>query len=475
MSNEMKKYKKPSFVFALALLITIIAMIILPNVIYGVSLQPMFFLSWLVAVPACMVLGYSYMELQDAVIDYANKALVSVFIVLAVGALIGTWNASGTVPGIIYIGLKLISPRFFLITAFLLSSATSLSTGTSWGTLGTAGVALSAIGLGLGINPGMTAGSVVSGAFVGDMFSPLSDSSNLAAAVTNVDIFAYIKHLAKVAIPAFIISAILFLVVGYNSGSGNADYTLINETISIIETNYKITLITFLPAIFVIVLLVLQKPAIISILTGAVTGGVIAMVYQGMSFANIITYIWSGFSIETGSNFVDQLLNRGGIESMFGTASLFLFSFGLMGILNKAGILDSVVAPLTKRIKTRTGLVGATVGISVLGDSIGGSSSFSYLFGGNIMLPLFKNAKVKTINLTRALGCTCTPVAALIPWNINAVLAASFLGVTAFEYARYTFFAYITPILVLLYAVFNINTPMEEPEIGENISGKGGQ
>lgn len=285
---------------------------------------------------------------------------------------------------------------------------------------------------------------------------PMSDSPNLASAVTGVKLMDHVRHLAKIQFPAFIISAVLYTILGFVYAGGEVQ----NETtLMIIKTlgdNYNVGLIAFLPALIVIILLLLKKSAIISILISAATGIGVAVIYQGKSLAYVLTCFWSGVKSDTGMELVDTLLSRGGVTSLFSSASLYLITFGLIGILTQAGVLDAVVAPIVNKVKTGFQLLITTIITGFLGDAVGCSGSFAYLFAGNLMKPLYKKMNVSDLDLTRNLACSVTPLGPLIPWNMNAVIALDLLGVSCFQYAPYCFQAYVMPVLLIVnYLLFN--------------------
>ncbi len=450
--------KKPSFGYALFTVAASFAVIMIPALTWGAKIHPLFLLSYLVALPLCLRLGVSYKMLQDGMVQSCSRAMVPIMILLINGGLVGTWNASGTVPLIINLGIKFISPQFFLVAAFLLCILCSLITGTSWGTCGTAGLALAGIGMGMGINPLITAGAICSGAFFGDTISPLSDGPNLCAGVTGVDIFVGIKHQAKVTVPSGLICALIYLVIGMNAGNGTVDYTTINSISNAIEGNFRLGIVAVIPMIIVFGMLALKKPSIPSLLTGAFAGGIIACLAEGKTIPEVISYFWGGYSIESGVDMVDTLLNRGGITSMSSTAILFLFAFGLFGVLNAAGIIDALVEPLTKRLRSKLSVILATVMMSLLGNAIGASSNFAYVFAGNIMVPVYERTKLEKVNLTRTLAVGCTAMCTLLPWNMNSVVAAGYIGVSPAQLIPYSFFAYVTPVVLLIVTILGFDT-----------------
>ncbi|MDD4569262.1 MAG: Na+/H+ antiporter NhaC [Tepidanaerobacteraceae bacterium] len=455
MSTETNKETNriaPSFGYASGTMLVIIVFMLVGIVGFKVPLQMMFFLSWLIVIPVCMKLGYSFEELEEAAYSMIKKALQPMVILLTVGAMIGAWIASGTVPTIIYGGLKVITPQFFLLTALLLCSITSIATGTSWGTMGTTGLAMVGIGTGLGIPVGITAGAVICGAYFGDKMSPLSDSTVLAPAVSGAKLMDHIKHMLYTTTPAYLISAILFTIIGFKYAGRSLDYENINSILNAINMHFKIGIIPVIPAIVLITLLVMKRPAVTSILIGAVAGAVVAIVYQGVDIGQTLTFMYNGFQISSGDGFIDTLLNRGGVMSMAGNVNLFLFSFGFAGMMKEAGMLDAILAPLTKKINSVFSLVGVTAIISYASNAIGGSMSFAAIMAGTLMSPLYKEYKLKPENLSRCIEDFGTLGAVLIPWNGNAVFASTMLGATPGQFVPYCFLNYLCPIISLFYA-----------------------
>ncbi|MDY3281206.1 Na+/H+ antiporter NhaC family protein [Dysosmobacter sp.] len=453
-----KAEKKPSFAYALLTVTVVFAVIMIPALAWGSKIHPLFLLSYLAALPLCMHLGVPYEKLQAGMVQSCTRAIVPILILLINGGLVGTWNASGTVPMIINLGIQFISPSLFLAAAFLLCVMCSMATGTSWGTFGTAGLALAGIGLGMGINPMLTAGAICSGAFFGDTLSPLSDGPNLCSGITGVDLFTGIRHQCRVTLPAGVICALLYLAVGLTTGGGQVDYTAVHSISRALEANFRMGIAAVVPMVIVFGMLAVKMPSIPSLLCGAFSGGVVACLVEGRTMAEVITYFWSGYSIDSGSEMVDKLLNRGGITSMSSTAILFLFAFGLFGVLNTAGIIDALVEPLTRRLRSRVSIIGATVLMSVLGNAIGASSNFAYVFAGNIMAPIYDRAGLEKVNLSRALAVGCTAMCVLLPWNMNAIVAAGYLGVTPAQLIPFTFFAYVTPAVLLLVTLLGFDT-----------------
>ena len=450
--------KKASFGYSLLVMILVFSVIMIPALVWGAKINALFLIAWIVAIVLCLPLGISYKELQEGVVNNCKKAIVPVMIILCVGALVGTWNAAGTVPIIISFGVQTISPHMFLATAFLLCTMTALVTGTSWGTFGTAGLALAGIGISLNVDPVMTAGAVCAGAFFGDTISPMSDSPNIAAAVSGVDLFKGIGHQAKVTVPSAVICLVLYYFVGLQYREGTVDTSLINSIVNTVSDHFNGGFITMLPAIFVVVLLAMKIPSIPTILSGAIFGSAVACFYQGYTVNDAITFFWSGFTIDTGVEFVDTLLNRGGVTSMTSTAVMFLFAFGLFGILDAAGIVDAFVAPFTKKLNSKVSIVGASVIMSIFGTIVGASMNFAYAFAGSIMEPIYEKRGLEKKNLMRALGVGCTAMAVLVPWSLSTTVAVPFLGVEPMQLVPYNFFLFVSPVVLIVWTIIGKDT-----------------
>lgn len=449
--NNIKK--KPSLGYSILTLATIITFMTIGMVGFKIKLQILMFLSWIIITAFSMKLGISYDELETGAFDMVRKAMQAMVLLTAVGILIASWIAAGTVPTLIFAGLKVISPKYFLITTLLLCSIVSLATGTSWGTLGTAGLAMMGIGAGLGIPAGMTAGAVICGSYFGDKMSPLSDSTNLAPAVAGTDVFTHIKHMLYTTVPSYVISMILFLILGFKYGFGQMDYSQVNEITSSLGQLFHIGIIPLLPAVVVIGLLAKRKSPITSILLGAIAGLVVAILYQGCDITTAFGALWGGYKGEFGSVFLNKLLNRGGIQSMLGIVALMIFALGLGGMMRVSGILDTILEEIAKKLKSTGGLVASSMMISYFAGMISGSMHFAAVMTGTLMSPLFEERKLKPENLSRIIEDCGTLGAVLIPWSTNAVFTMNMLQVSYAAYVPFCFLNYLNPIFSLIYGI----------------------
>lgn len=422
-------------------------------IVFDAPLELMFLLSWVVVVPLLMRLGYAYGELQQMAWDMAVASFEPNVVLIVIGAMIAVWIASGTIPYIIYLGLKFISPRIFLLSALLLASFTSLATGTSWGTLGTVGLALVGIGNAMGIPAPMTAGSIICGAYFGDKMSPLSDSTILAASVAGTDVMTHVKHMLWTTVPAYTISALLFVILGFYNISGSYDTTVAGEIMGTFTEYYRFSLLELVPIVVVLILLVKNTPSIMALMIGTIVGMIVAVGHQGVGIKLLLDYMVNGFSINTGSSFVDILLNRGGIMSMMSAFLAIFLALCISGMLHKTGVLSTLVNPLIQKCGSSVfKIIACTAVLTYITNAIGSSMLFASIVTATLMKDAFEENGIAPENLSRTLEDAGTFGAVLIPWNANAIYASQMLGVTPLAFIPYCFLNYLTPVIDLIYA-----------------------
>ncbi|MGG0718045.1 Na+/H+ antiporter NhaC [Robertmurraya massiliosenegalensis] len=457
--------KRPALGYSIFILLMVIAIITIGMIGFGASIQMMLFIALLTIIPFVLRLGYTYETLEEEIFASMKKALQPSMILLGVGVLIGSWIISGTVPTIIYYGIQSISPQFFLVTTLLFCSIVSLATGSSWATLGTAGIAMMGVGHSLGIPVGMTAGAVISGAYFGDKMSPLSDSTNLSAAVVGADLMDHIKHMLWTTVPAYIITAIIFTVLGFRYGNQVAKSTEVAALTGYLAENFNLGLIPIIPVLILFGLLISKQPAITSIFIGSIAGAVVALLYQGANMNGVLTVLYDGYVVESGIEVVNTLLQRGGLTSMLPLIALFLFALGLGGLLQKSGVLETIIVSVTSRIKNKGMLVFVTIIISYFTMGIGGAFSFGAVMTGTLMKPMYEKFNLKPENLSRIIEDSATQSCSLIPWTASGLFTAAALGVSPFVYIPFCFLAMITPIFSLLYGITGFT--MSEKEVTE--------
>lgn len=445
--NEMKK--RPEFGYALLLLAVLSIILVYGLTIVKAPLAVIMFIAWIVVNIFALRLGYTYQELEQIAVKQVGLTLQSVVIMLAVGMLISSWIASGTVPTIIYYGLQIINPDYYLVTTLIICAIVSLFTGTSWGTIGTVGVALLGIGISMGIHPGMIAGALISGSWFGDKLSPLSDTTNFQSGVMGVPLMTHIKHMLYTTGPAFLVSGVLFFILG----RGNAqsfDETAILEITDKLELFFKINPVTLVPLIVVIIMLVQQRPASQSILTGALLGMALGIFYQGFDKTMVMGAGLTGFEYEFNDEFFNSLLNRGGMDSMTRTIQALIFTTGLGGMLREMDILTVLIEPLSHKIKSDFALIASGILVTYLSIGLTGSHMFAAIMVQSTMLELYKKNGLKPENASRITEDCGTLGVTLIPYGVTALFIVDTLGIDFMTYVPYVFFCYLSPLFNLL-------------------------
>jgi len=354
--------------------------------------------------------------------------------VISVGTLIGSWLASGTIPLLIYYGMKLISPKMYLVTACVICSLISLCTGTSWGTVGTVGVALIGIAKGLGIPAGPAAGAIVAGAYFGDKISPFSDTTNLAPAVARSNLFDHIKHMLWTTTPAWGLGLIVYYFAGRGYGSKEITSPQMSIILGTIRKNFDLNLILLLPVAIIIYFAITKKPTIPGILLSSFTASLLAIIYQKKSLTAVVEAMTVGYHSRTGVSVVDDLLSRGGLQSMMGVTLIAFCAFSFGGIIQKTGMLGVILEHLLKIASTVGRLVTATVFSSITIAIMTGSSYLSILIPGELFAPAYRERKLAAKNLSRILEDAGTVVVPLIPWSMAGVFMAGTLGVPTLKY-----------------------------------------
>ncbi|SNZ03174.1 Na+:H+ antiporter, NhaC family [Terribacillus aidingensis] len=445
--------KKPSFKYALSMLSVVVLIISVGLLVFDASIQMLMFISILAIIPFMMGLGFNYKQVEKSMTKSMSRALQPGLILLTVGILIGAWIASGTVPTLVYYGIESISPRFFLLTTLIFSSLVALAIGSSWGAIGTAGIALMGVGATIGVPAGITAGAVISGAFFGDKMSPLSDTTNLTPTITGGDLFTHIKHMLWTTVPSYIITAIIFTVIGLQYKSPSMEAESVNQLTGYLSTNFNLGIIPMIPIAVLVTLLMMKKPALPAIFIGTAVGGLIAVVYQGFSFSETISFFYSGYSVESGIGVVDELLVRGGLTSMTALILLFLFALGLGGMLADAGVLEAIIDSFAEKIQSTGVFVFVTIIVGYVTLAIGGSIYFSSVMTGTLMRPISERLNLKPENLSRVIEDSSTQGGALVPWTGAGIFAAGALGVSAGTYIPFCFLAFITPVVSMFYGI----------------------
>ena len=417
--------------------------------------------------------GYSWKEIEAGIVKGFSTAMGAILILLAVGAMIGTWIMSGLVPAMIYYGLNILSPSIFYFAACIICALSALSIGSSWTVAGTLGAALMGIAAGLGLSPEVTAGAVISGSYFGDKMSPLSDTTNLAPAVAGTDLFTHINHMIWTTGPSLVISLIIFLFMGFNAaGAQNLEGLEIIQ--STINNNFNISALSFVPLIIVFVMAFKKMPAFPTVLIGALLGGVFAILLQPQVVSNFVgetdlpnflvnvsgvwTALHSGFTIESGVGIVDDLLSRGGMSSMLNTVWLVITALTFGAVLETTKLLNTLVKIILSFAKSTSSLIITTIGTCIGINIVTADQYMAIVLPGRMFKAEFKRRKLAPKNLSRTLEDSATMTSPLVPWNTCGAFMAASLVIATFSYLPFCFFNLINPLVAICYALFNFKS-----------------
>ncbi len=444
--------KKPTFLQSIVPLVAVALFLGIGYGIYHLNVEILLIAAAAVAAFIGLRLGYSYKEMENGFIKSMMKGMPAMLIVIVVGTIIGSWMASGTIPMLIFYGLKLISAKYFLITASLVCSIISVVTGTSYGTVGTLGVAFMGVAQGLGIPLGEAAGAIVAGAYFGDKLSPFSDTTNLAPIAAGSNLYDHIKHMLWTTTPAWLLGLAVYFFLGMqvrHTGDVSMEKTrLIMETI---QANFTFSWWLLLPPAITLFSAVFKKPIIPNMLLSSLVAVVFAVIFQHMDFSGSVATMASGFTGHTGQPMVDKLLTRGGMLSMMNVTLLAFTAFAFGGILQHTGMLDVILERLLKVAHTRGKLIASTVFATIATALMTGSSYLSILIPGELFAPAYKKLRLAAKNLSRTTEDSGTVVVPLIPWSIAGVFMAATLGVDTLDYAPWAIMCYTGFIFAIIY------------------------
>ncbi|MFS0574667.1 Na+/H+ antiporter NhaC [Sporosarcina sp. 179-K 3D1 HS] len=397
--------------------------------------------------------GFTWKDIEEMMYKGIRLALPAVVIIMLVGLTIGAWMGGGIVATMIYYGLQIITPSWFLVAIAIICAIVSLAIGSSWSTMGTIGVAGMGIGLSMGIPAGMVAGAIISGAYFGDKMSPLSDTTNLASGLTGTDLFEHIKHMLFTTIPGLLIALGVYAFLGKRFANGETSLDQIAQTAAVLQDSFLITPFLLLVPLAVIVMVALKIPAIPALIVGIILGFLSQIFVQGGSVAGAIEALQSGYSIETGNEMVDALFNGGGLDSMMYTVSMTIVAMTFGGILEFSGMLKALMDQLLKVVKSTSSLIASTIGACVLTNASCSEQYISIVVPARMFSKAYKEKGLNSKNLSRALEDGGTLTSVFIPWNTCGVFILGTLGVSVVQFGPYAILNFIVPIISILYAM----------------------
>lgn len=417
-------------------------------------------ISGIVASLVAIANGWKWSFLEQGIIQSISRSMQAILILLTVGILIGTWKAGGVIPSMIYYGLEIISPSIFLVTACILCAIVALAIGSSWSVAGTVGVAMIGIAVGLGINPAIAAGAVVSGSYVGDKMSPLSDTTNLAPAVSGATLFDHVRHMVYTVTPSMLISLVIYAFLGMGR-SGEADMSTAKVLQDAITQDFNVSLLMLIPVVVLVVIVILKVPALPGLIVGIILGLICMAVFQGVPLNEWFGIMHYGFEstndLALSADYtVADLLGGGGMSSMLWTVNLIICAMVFGGIMDCTGMLATLAEQLMKIAKSTGTLVTITVFSCIFVNIIASDQYLAIILPGRMYKEAFEDRRLKAKNLSRCLEDSGTLTSALVPWNTCGASMTTFLGVPTTQYMFYAFLNWINPLVSIFYGFTGI-------------------
>lgn len=478
--------RKPSF--AVALLPIILLTILLTINVFtfedalGGANQVALILAAAVGAIIAWRLGFKWEAINHRIVKTIGSAMPSMLILLLIGSLAGTWLISGVVPAMVYYGLKVIDPTYFLVTSVVVCSIVSMVTGSSWSTVATIGVALIGIGRTLGFNDSVVAGAIISGAYFGDKMSPLSDTTNLAPAMAGTDLFTHIRYMVYTTTPTMVITLVIFTIIGFNFDyvPGQTDVSVVQQAI---QEHFNIHWGLFLVPVLLFTIILLKVPALPSLLIGTLLGGVFALLFQPdiiqliagsdlsmfkASYVAVMQAMFGEVTINSSNSTVNELLSTGGMAGMMNTVWLILSAMIFGGVMEAAGLLERITRPIVERAKSTGSLVASTVVSCIFFNTTASDQYIAIVVPGRMFKDTYAKKGLKPEVLSRTLEDSGTVTSALVPWNTCGATQAKVLGVPTIDYLPFAFFNLISPLMTILFAYLNIKIRREaKKEVAE--------
>jgi NhaC family Na+:H+ antiporter len=447
--REKRKENKVSIQEASVVLFIIVAAIAAG--VIGLKISPNIAILFAIGIVMlyAVVKRYSFERLHEGIVKGIKPGIIPIFIFILVGALIAVWIEAGIIPTIMVFGFKLISVKWFVPSVFLVCAVIGSAVGSAFTVMSTIGIAFFGIGTTLGLNPALVVGAIVSGSVFGDKMSPLSESTNLASAVVGADLFKHIKHLMWSTVPAFVVSLLLFMILGHTSE--NASLSEVSHVINVLSANFTISLWSFLPLALMLICAWKKIPAIVTILLNiAVAVSMIFIQKPKVGFAQLGSTIESGFLSKTGDTQIDQLLSRGGIESMMPTVSLIILTLSLGGLLMEFGLIHAVMSVVSTKMSSTPRLIITTL-LTCIGVNIFiGEQFLSVILPGNAFKEVYRKEGLDPTVLGRTLEDGGTVINYLIPWGIAGSFVAGTFGIPTLEYLPFVFFSLLSPVFSMI-------------------------
>lgn len=452
--------RKPTFLESISTMIVMVIVVVTGFVFFDIPIQVLLIIASAYATWIAKRVGLTWQDLEKGIAERLNTAMPAILIILAVGIIVGSWMFSGTVPALIYYGLDLLNPSYFLISAFFISAVTSVATGTAWGSASTAGIALISIGNQLGIPPGMAAGAIIAGAVFGDKMSPLSDTTNLAALVTKVNIFKHIHSMMWTTIPASIIGLLVWFIAGFQF-KGHSNDKQIQTLLSELAQIYQINIWVWVPLIVIIVCLLFKMATVPAMVISSFSAIIVGTFNHHFKMTDGFKATFSGFNdsmIHQShiSSSVKSLLEQGGMMSMTQILVTIFCGYAFAGIVEKAGCLEVLLTTISKGIHSVRSLICITVICCIALVFAAGVASIVIIMVGVLMKDLFEKYQVSRSVLSRTLEDSSTMVLPLIPWGTSGIYYTNQLHVSVGEFFMWTVPCYLCAIIAIIHGFTGI-------------------
>lgn len=393
--------------------------------------------------------GFKPKELIDMVLKGSRKSLAIISILLLIGAITGIWRASGTVAYVVYYGIKLMNPNYFILYAFVLSSIVSFLLGTSFGTVGTIGMILMVMVKGGDMNINIVAGAIIAGAYFGDRCSPMSSSANLVATITETDLYINIKNMFRTSAIPFIASIIIYGILSFQNPLYLGESQISTEIMKTFNLNW----IAILPALIILALAAFRVDVKLSMLVSITIGAVIAVLVQGESIADILRYIVMGYNLVEQSLLGDIIMG-GGIASMLKVTLVVLISFALSGVFEGTSLLKDV-EELIFKLGGRIGVFAAIIITSIMAGAFSGSQTLAIMLTYQLIRNMYDSVGIDKYELAVDIENTVIVISALVPWNIAGAVPAAALTANS-SYTIYAYYLYLLPLINLIAKKFKV-------------------
>jgi len=450
---------------------------LLAVILYGLVLRPYIFeqskfpLEIVFILAACFAaahlayLGFSWNEIIESAMGKLTKALPTIFILFAIGIVIGSWMVAGTIPMFVYYGIKVISPSFIYVLAFLIPILFSTFTGTSWGSVGTVGVVIIGVALVVNAHMPIVAGAVIGGAYFGDKISPLSDTTNMAALATDVDLYEHIQSMMYTTLPSALIAAVLYTIMGfmYPPAMGTGDFSAVNTTLNDIHALFNFNILLILPVVVVLIGSYKKAPTLPVLLTSSIVAAVLALLFQNYTLSDVVQSVYKGFDTnkmavwqtEIPEN-ISKLFNRGGLYALSEPAIIALFVFLYIGMLDRINAIPIIVKKVFAFAKSRTTIILSSLLSSALTNAMTSNQYATSFIVGEAFKSKYDQLKIKRKVLSRSIEDYGTMLESLIPWSPTALFLVTLLGVPFAEYWYWQFLSLINLGIAPLLAILGI-------------------